>query len=150
MMFLEFWLTHMDVELRYRIDESCTQPVRPLNYEDRKQYLETELAEISREIENEVDLASRQQLEERLQTKTQQLNDLEQNSWIISSEDLQIYQQIAPYVRIPLGTIYPDDESAPTMAINQIIERYASEQISINDFIRLMDEKARMIFLEMQ
>lgn len=150
MMFLEFWLTHMDIELRYRIDESCTQPVRPLNYEDRKQYLETELAEISRGIENDADLSSRQQLEERLQTKTQQLNDLEQNSWIISSEDLQIYQQIAPYVRIPLGTIYPDDESAPTMAINQIIERYASEQISIDDFIRLMDEKARMIFLEMQ
>lgn len=71
-------------------------------------------------------------------------------SWIISAEDLAIYQQIAPYVRIPLSTIYPDDVSASAAAIDEIIARYASGQISIDNFVNIMDEKARMIFEEGQ
>lgn len=148
MLFLEFWVTNMDTGLRYRIDESCTQPVRSAGYEDNRQALEAEIDELKQALEKETDELNRRTLQEKLQSKNQRLNALERNSWVISAEDLQIYRQIAPYVRIPLGTIYPDDASASSAAINRIIERYASGQLSTDDFVKLMDEKAGMIFLE--
>ncbi len=148
MLFLEFWVTHMDTEMRYRIDASCTEPVRSSSYEENKQTLESEMEAIQQEVEKETDETSRQDLQDQLEIKNKRLNALEQNSWIVSAEDLAIYQQIAPYVRIPLGTIYPDDDSASAAAIDEIIERYASGQISIDDFVGLLDEKARMIFGE--
>ena len=148
MLFLEFWVTHMDTEMRYRIDASCTEPVRSSSYEENKQALESEMEAIQQELEKETDETSRQNLQDQLEIKNKRLNALEQNSWIVSAEDLAIYQQIAPYIRIPLGTIYPDDDSASAAAIDEIIERYASGQISIDDFVGLLDEKARMIFGE--
>ncbi len=148
MLFLEFWVTNMDTDLRYRIDESCTQPVRSASYEEDKQTLEAEIEAIQQELEKAMDESSCQELQDQLETKNERLSALEQNSWIISAEDLAIYQQIAPYVRIPLSTIYPDDASASAAAIDEIIERYASGQISIDNFVNLMDEKAQMIFEE--
>ncbi len=150
MLFLEFWVTNMDTDLRYRIDESCTQPVRSASYEEDKQTLEAEIEAIQQELEKAMDESSCQELQDQLETKNERLSALEQNSWIISAEDLAIYQQIAPYVRIPLSTIYPDDASASAAAIDEIIERYASGQISIDNFVNLMDEKAQMIFEEKQ
>ena len=150
MLFLEFWVTNMDTDLRYRIDESCTQPVRLASYEEDRQTLEAEIEAIQQELEKAMDESSCQELQDQLETKNERLSALEQNSWIISAEDLAIYQQIAPYVRIPLSTIYPDDVSASAAAIDEIIERYASGQISIDNFVNIMDEKARMIFEEGQ
>ena len=150
MLFLEFWVTNMDTDLRYRIDESCTQPVRSANYEEYRQTLEAEIEAIQQELEKAMDESGCQELQDQLETKNERLSALEQNSWIISAEDLAIYQQIAPYIRIPLSTIYPDDASASAAAIDEIIERYASGQISIDNFVNIMDEKARMIFEEGQ
>ena len=150
MLFLEFWVTNMDTDLRYRIDESCTQPVRSASYEEYRQTLEAEIEAIQQELEKAMDESGCQELQDQLETKNERLSALEQNSWIISAEDLAIYQQIAPYVRIPLSTIYPDDASASAAAIDEIIARYASGQISIDNFVNIMDEKARMIFEEGQ
>ena len=94
------------------------------------------------------DNASLRDLQAELEQLNQRLQNLEENSWEISKEDVAIYQQIAPYVKVPLDTIYPEGGNAATAAINQIISRYASRQLSLDDFIRMMDEKARMIYLE--
>lgn len=148
MLFLEFCMDHMDTQLRYRIDTSCTQPVRSSYYEESKDDIQQEMERVQETTNATRDNASLRDLQAELEQLNQRLQNLEENSWEISKEDVAIYQQIAPYVKVPLDTIYPDGDNAATAAIDQIISRYASRQLSLDDFIRMMDEKARMIYLE--
>ena len=148
MLFLEFCMDHMDTQLRYRIDTSCTQPVRSSYYEESRDDIQQEMERVQETINATRDNASLRDLQAELEQLNQRLQNLEENSWEISKEDVAIYQQIAPYVKVPLDTIYPEGDNAATAAIDQIISRYASRQLSLDDFIRMMDEKARMIYLE--
>lgn len=148
MLFLEFCMDHMDTQLRYRIDTSCTQPVRSSYYEESKDDIQQEMERVQETINATRDNASLRDLQAELEQLSQRLQNLEENSWEISKEDVALYQQIAPYVKVPLDTIYPEGENAATTAIDQIISRYASRQLSLDNFIRIMDEKARMIYLE--
>ncbi len=150
LLFLEFCMAHLESKMLYYLDASCTHPLRPKNYDQNVELLQQEIVSIQEQIVKADVGVSQQDLQDNLERLEKRLQNLQETSWEISNEDIAIYQQIAPYVVIPLRTIYPKNASTENDAFDLIIGRFVAGQITLDQFIQLMDEKAQMIFWENQ
>lgn len=148
--FLEFYADHLSAHTRYHLDASCSEPVRPSWYAGSLQGLLEQMESTQRQLDSTADEAERRDLEATLLQLRKRQQFMEDYDWEISPEGIELYREIAASVVVPLRTIYPRDSSAKAKSIDEAVERFASGQASLDQFVRQLDEKARMIFAEMQ
>lgn len=149
LIFLEFYASSLDNITRYRIDSSCTEPIRASWYETAHQNRLEQIARLQLQLDETEDFNTRLDIQDSIEALLQQAQMSEETDWEISAEDINIYHGIAEHVKIPLRTVYPKDSSAKAQSFDEIISRFASGQMPVDQFIKQLDEKARMIYSEM-
>lgn len=149
MKFLEFYMVHLDAMTTYKLDASCTEPLRPEGYEAIMQSLTEQINATTAKLESVTDPTLRAELTETLDT-LQRRCDRQAFNWRFSEEDIAIYREIADKIVMPTQTIYPVGSSINTAAFDMVIDQYAAGSMSLNQFIRMLNEKAEIIFQEVE
>lgn len=145
--FMAFYLENIDPLTAYLLDASRTEPLRQQNYEATRKDLTEQLDALNSQIALS-DEAKAKQAEE-LQALQQRLTRLE-GSWRFSQEDIEIYQTIAARVVVPTRTTYPMGNDVFSAIFDDLTEQLAAGRMSLDMFIRLLNEKTCIIFAEMQ
>ncbi|WP_102410900.1 extracellular solute-binding protein [Beduinella massiliensis] len=146
--FLEFYAEHMDNVNKYSLNATLNTPLRPTGFETEQAAASEKIAYLEEQLETadaneKADIAALIDLEKR----RYQLREIE--SWDISAESISIYQNIAQAMVVPLRSIYSNNnESARDQVIDQVISRFADGQLTIEQFIAELNDKAWMIFQE--
>ena len=148
MRFLEFYMDHLDAVTLYKLDTACTTPMRPSFYEENKQRIENQMTLLQEQMEAVDDQQKRAEMADELAVLERRYA-VNENNWLISEEDVAIYHGIADKVVVPLRTIYPTDaDSLNAQTFESVIHQFASGTMSIDQFIRTLNEKAKIIFME--
>ena len=71
-----------------------------------------------------------------------------ESNWRFSAEDIAIYQGIADKTVITTKTIYPAGGGSNTESIDTVIAQFAAGSMSLDQFIRTLNERAKIMFLE--
>ena len=81
---------------------------------------------------------------------TSWLADKEKNQWRISQEQVDRYRELAPYAHVPSESLFLtyDGEGSANTELYDMISRYSDGQLTLDAFLREMDQKIRMIVLE--
>lgn len=145
--FMAFHLKNLDPLTAYLLDASRTEPLRPQNYETARKDLTGQIDTLNSQITLSDDAEAKKA--EELQALQQRLARLE-SSWRFSQEDIEIYQTIAAKVVVSTRTIYPMDSDVFSAIFDELTEQLAASSMSVDLFIRLLNEKTRIIFAEMQ
>lgn len=147
MKFMEFYMEHLDAMTTYELDASRTEPLRPDGYQDTMQSLTEQINTLTAKLESVTDPAAKAELTETLETLQRRYARQESN-WRFSAEDIAIYQEIAEKIVMPTKTIYPAGSGINAEAFNTVIDQFAAGSMSLETFIRMMNERANVIFLE--
>lgn len=146
--FLEFYMDHLDAVTLYKLDTTCTSPLRSSFYEENKQRIEKQMTLLQEQMEAVDNQQKRAEMADELAVLERRYA-VNENNWLISEEDVAIYHGIADKVVVPLRTIYPTDaDSLNAQTFEAIIHQFASGTMSIDQFIRTLNEKAKIIFME--
>lgn len=146
--FLEFYMDHLDAVTLYKLDTTCTSPLRSSFYEENKQRIENQMTLLREQMEAVDDQQKRAEMADELAVLDRRYA-VNENNWLISEEDVAIYHGIADKVVVPLRTIYPTDaDSLNAQTFEAVINQFAAGTMSIDQFIRTLNEKARIIFME--
>ena len=73
--------------------------------------------------------------------------EMQEGLWRFSAEDIAIYQEIAEHIIIPTHTIYPQ-QGAGAEILNDVIARFTSGTMSMDQFVKTMNDKAKIMFME--
>lgn len=145
--FMEFYMAHLDPLIAYSLDASCTEPLRPDNYESNMANLRAEIKGMEAQVEAATDPSAKAELMETLEVLQRRYTRLESN-WRFSAEDIAIYHGIADKTVIPTKTIYPAGGGSNTESIDTVISQFAAGSMSLDQFIRTLNERANIMFLE--
>lgn len=145
--FMAFYLENLDPLTAYLLDAFRTEPLRPQNYETARKDLTGQIDTLNSQVTLSDDAEAKKA--EELQALQQRLARLD-SSWRFSQEDIEIYQTIAAKVVVPTRTIYPMDSDVFSAIFDELTEQLAASSMSVDLFIRLLNEKTRIIFAEMQ
>lgn len=144
--FMEYYLSHLDPLIMYQIDSSKTEPLRQDGYSETINTLEEQKSYLKSWISSLSDDEKITELQSSLEDIQKRIN-IQNSLWRFSIDDIQIYRQIAEHIHIPMRTIYPTSGNASEV-FTSVIDSFVSDSISLDLFIRSLNEKARMIFME--
>ena len=147
MKFMEFYMEHLDAMTTYELDASRTEPLRPDGYEDTMQSLTEQINTLTAKLESVTDPAAKAELTETLETLQRRYARQESN-WRFSAEDIAIYQEIAEKIIMPTKTIYPAGSGINAEAFNTVIDQFAAGSMSLEQFIRTLNDRASVMFME--
>lgn len=147
MKFMEFYMAHLDAMTAYKLDASCTEPLRPETYEDTMHSLMEQINTLTAKLESVTDPTTKSELMETLET-FQRRYALQESNWRFSAEDVAIYQGIAEKTVMPTKTIYPVGSSINAEAFDAVIDQFAAGSMSLDQFIRTLNERSNIMFLE--
>lgn len=145
--FMTFYMENLEPLTAYLLDASRTEPLRPQNYEASLKRLTEQMDSLKSQLALTDDAKAKQA--EELQVLQQRYARLE-NNWLFSQEDIGIYRAIAAKVVVPTRTIYPTGNDTFSAIFDELTEQLAAGSMSLEMFIRLLNEKTRIIFAEMQ
>lgn len=147
--YLEYRVQHMSDHTRYLLDPSLTEPVRQENFEKTVENMQKALERMQAEMDkaDDVDKADYQYS---IDYYTSWLAEQDKNQWAISQQQIDRYREIAPYAYIPSESLFLtyDGENTARTELYDMISRYADGQLTLDAFLREMDQKIRMIVLE--
>ena len=145
--FLEYYAEHADVDLRYETHPDLTEPVRQTYYEENRRFYEEQIAQ-SEAMMAEAAEEEKQSFQENIDWMRAEIENLDQTSWRISEESLANYRELAQYMYIPTDSLFLGGDTAALEVLQDVLSRYLSEQINLDTFIRELDQKVNMIYLE--
>lgn len=145
--FMEFYAAHLEPLTAYSVDAACTSPLRPNGYEQNMQNLSKEIEALREQIASAADPTVKAKLTDNLEVLQRRYARQESN-WRFSAEDITIYQHIAEKIVIPTKTIYPAGGGINAETIDAVIEQFAAGSMSLDQFIRTLNERASLMYFE--
>ena len=147
--YLEYRTSHMDDHARYMLTPTLNEPVRQENFEENVKQVEQELAR-ARDAMEKADDVDKADYQDTIDFYETWLADKEKNQWRISQEAIDRYRELGDYIRIPSDSLFLsyDGDSAAMNQIFEIVSRYTDGQLTLDAFLREMDQKVNMIVLE--
>ena len=144
--FMEYYLSHLDALTMYQIDSGKTEPLRQDGYNEAISILEEQKSYLESWINSLTDGEKITELQSELEAIQKRI-DIQNSVWRFSKDDILIYREIAGHISIPTKTIYPVS-GIESEVFNTIIDSFSNGSISLEQFIRVLNEKSRMIFME--
>lgn len=120
-------------------------PLRTSFYEAIQSESQARIDELTRMLDT---LApdDRRETKELIEAERLRMARREKDSWAVSQESIDVYQEIASHLIIPLRSVYTGDAIRATdQVIDQAVAMFADGQCEVEQFIRLL---ARMVFQE--
>ncbi len=137
---------HMEPELLYALRPDLNEPLR---YED----FDSEVAQTEKDRQEMIDLlataeeADRQLLQESIDWRDEWLSKQDEYQWRIPASAIETYRKLAPQIVIPAQSAYLYDGIAlPTL--RWLRDRYLDGQMTLDEFLRELNAKTRMMILE--
>ena len=145
--FLEYYAANADAVLRYQTHTDLSEPVRQAYYEENREFYEKMIADMETALADAAD-EDKQSFQETIDMYRAELENLEERSWRISEESLANYRELATHMYLPIGSLFLGGDGAALAVLEDVFMRYADGQIDLDAFIREIDQKIKMIYLE--
>lgn len=145
--FLTFCMTHLDAATAYALDATRTEPLRPDGHADTMQRLTEQISALTEQLNAATEPSAKAELTETLETLRRRYARQEEN-WRFSAEDIAIYQAIARHIVIPTETIYPAGSGRGAEVFDAVIDRFADGAMLLKQFIRTLNDRAAVMFME--
>ncbi len=129
---------------------SDAEPMMNPDYEKSKAHWKELVEKTEKKLENKhIDIATRDDLETDLKRYQDYLNGMDEEKYLVSEEQLEQYQSYIPYMYVYHNTKF-SDVTGIDWEIKQILKRFAAGQITAENALKELDQKAWMMEMEDQ
>jgi ABC-type glycerol-3-phosphate transport system substrate-binding protein len=147
--FLEFYAENADTIKKYSLSPADNKPVRSSGFENLQAATLEKIEFLKNSLDNAADEFERRGIQELIDREQRDYNYREENSWDVTQEGIEIYKKIANSFEFPLNSVFTDDSlRGEDQAIYQVINEFADGVLPMDMFIKTLNEKARLIYLE--
>ena len=148
MAFLEYYAQQVDASWQYALSPENNVPLRGEGYEAMQNESLARIDALTSMLDT-LEAADRRETEELIEAERLRMARREEESWSVSQESIEIYQAIAANLAIPLHSVYTGDTIRATdQVIDQAVALFSDGQCEVDQFIKLLNEKANMVFQE--
>lgn len=149
MKYLEYRVSHMEDSQRYQLDPTLTEPVRQEDFDKVVSDMEENLARMQEQMEA-ADEVDKPDYQSSIDYYTVWLDEKDKNQWLISQEAIDRYRELGEYIRIPSDSLFLtyDGDSTANDQLYELVNRYSGGQLTLDAFLRELDQKMKMIVLE--
>jgi len=147
--YLEHIAENGEARDRYMLRPGLNEPVPEPYAQQHRLNLERTIADAQERLQ-EADEADRRALEEDIAQYQSWLQESERWYWMISLEAIEEYRALAPYFVLSTDSVMLNYDAGSVVELFDDLQRYAQGQMRLDEFLRELDKKAKMIFLEGQ
>lgn len=150
MEFLTSWLAYQSVELQIMLSPRMNTPVESGHYRNSVSSLTDTLADIEMRLQTEADELIRKDLLDAGAGIQLALDGLERERWRISEDSIGHYRRMAEGNLVVSSGLYGASTGSESLEqqLQNLVLRYMQDELTLDAFIREMNRKAQMAFLE--
>lgn len=147
--YIENALENMEPAQHIMMFPDDNAPVPQPNFEQNVQQWKDELEKAKKRLES-AKPEEKKDIESLIQSYEEIITNKDMYAWQVAAENIAQYREIAPlcYAATPNVLDYRTKEG--TSEVMTLIDRYRQKQMSLDQFIKEVDQKIRMITLERQ
>lgn len=150
LLYLENYTEGSDPELRYSLRPDLNEPMVRPNFEKEVEETKKYLANAQKQLEK-ADESEKIWLKDSIDYQTRWLAEQDKNKWLISQSALENYRAVASNMGLTTRSMFLGyEEGGAWSQMWELIERYRSNQMTLDAFLRELNNKMRMMFLEGQ
>ena len=146
---LECYVDTLDNSYKILMCPDCNDPVENQYYQDTLKNFQDSLAELQEQLKT-ADDAEKRDLEDAIKYYEDSLNNKESFRWDYSAQTIAQYREIGDHVFARHANILYSAGNDTSTQLRSLHERYVQKQITRDQYIKELNQKARMIVLENQ
>lgn len=146
---LECYVDTLDESYKILMCPDCNDPVENQYYQDTLKNFQDSLAELQEQLKT-ADDAEKRDLEDTIKYYEDSLNNKESFRWDYSAQTIAQYREIGDHVFARHANILYSAGDDTSTQLRSLHERYVQKQITRDQYIKELNQKARMIVLENQ
>ena len=146
---LECYVDTLDNSYKILMCPDCNDPVENQYYQDTLKNFQDSLAELQEQLKT-ADDAEKRDLEDAIKYYEDSLNNKESFRWDYSAQTIAQYREIGDHVFARHANILYSAGDDTSTQLRSLHERYVQKQITRDQYIKELNQKARMIVLENQ
>ena len=146
---LECYVDTLDESYKILMCPDCNDPVENQYYQETLKNFQDSLAELQEQLKT-ADDAEKRDLEDTIKYYEDSLNNKESFRWDYSAQTIAQYREIGDHVFVRHANILYSAGDDTSTQLRSLHERYVQKQITKDQYIKELNQKARMIVLENQ
>ncbi len=146
---LECYVDTLDESYKILMCPDCNDPVENQYYQETLKNFQDSLAELQEQLKT-ADDAEKRELEDTIKYYEDSLNNKESFRWDYSAQTIAQYREIGDHVFARHANVLYSAGSDTSNQLRSLHERYVQKQITRDQYIKELNQKARMIVLENQ
>lgn len=146
---LECYVDTLDESYKILMCPDCNDPVENQYYQETLKNFQDSLAELQEQLKT-ADDAEKRDLEDTIKYYEDSLNNKESFRWDYSAQTIAQYREIGDHVFARHANVLYSAGSDTSNQLRSLHERYVQKQITRDQYIKELNQKARMIVLENQ
>ena len=146
---LECYVDTLDNSYKILMCPDCNDPVENQYYQDTLKNFQDSLAELQEQLKT-ADDAEKRDLEDTIKYYEDSLNNKESFRWDYSAQTIAQYREIGDHVFARHANVLYSAGNDTSTQLRSLHERYVQKQITRDQYIKELNQKARMIVLENQ
>lgn len=146
---LECYVDTLDESYKILMCPDCNDPVENQYYQDTLKNFQDSLAELQEQLKT-ADDAEKRDLEDIIKYYEDSLNNKESFRWDYSAQTIAQYREIGDHVFARHANVLYSAGNDTSTQLRSLHERYVQKQITRDQYIKELNQKARMIVLENQ
>lgn len=146
---LECYVDTLDESYKILMCPDCNDPVENQYYQDTLKNFQDSLAELQEQLKT-ADDAEKRDLEDTIKYYEDSLNNKESFRWDYSAQTIAQYREIGDHVFARHANVLYSAGNDTSTQLRSLHERYVQKQITRDQYIKELNQKARMIVLENQ
>lgn len=143
--FLALAMDNLEMIARYSFFADQTEPLRDFSYEQQKKMYEKYRDLAVKDAEKAEEGEEKIQAEAIVKSWDEDLERLETESWRLSPERIERYQKILPFCKVLDHDFQREVQNTITAQDAQLMGGEEDDNIDIENFLNLMDQKMQMI-----
>ena len=146
---LECYVDTLDDSYKILMCPDCNDPVENQYYQDTLKNFQDSLAELQEQLKT-ADDAEKRDPEDTIKYYEDSLNNKESFRWDYSAQTIAQYREIGDHVFARHANVLYSAGNDTSTQLRSLHERYVQKQITRDQYIKELNQKARMIVLENQ
>lgn len=146
---LECYVDTLDESYKILMCPDCNDPVENQYYQETLKNFQDSLAELQEQLKT-ADDAEKRELEDIIKYYEDSLNNKDSFRWDYSAQTIAQYREIGDHVFARHANVLYSAGNDTSTQLRSLHERYVQKQITRDQYIKELNQKARMIVLENQ
>lgn len=142
-LYLEAYLRGLDESFTIKTEIGPHNPVHNLRVEKEIEIIEAEIEKLEAER-----LKDHGDLEQQIKQNIQLLERMEKQRWLVPKDNIERFEVLQKSFQVPAYSPLGSIQSEGYRSLQMLIDQYAARQISVETFLRGIDQKLDMIKME--